>query len=392
MLRPFSYWSDIAMTSLEKIKELVQFNTVSRDSNLPLIDHIAAYLDDLGIESHRVESADGKKSNLYASVGPNEPGGVVLSGHTDVVPTDGQDWHTDPFAPEVKENCLYGRGTCDMKGFIGTALALVPEMDSLIKPIHFALSYDEEVGCKGAPGMIAEISQTIPKPEAVIVGEPTQMKAITGHKGMVTLTTSILGFEAHSSQTHRGVSAVMTAAKLVEKLNSMATELAEHTSIDTGFEPHHSTIHVGIIRGGTAINIISRHCEFQWDIRCIPNDDPKNIIDAFEKYCRDEVLPNMQGISNDCGIKTEIMASAPAFLMTESPAMALLASLGTQPTEKHAPYVAEAGQFQAAGFPTVVCGPGSIDQAHKPNEFIALDQIDQGEHLLRKLIARLSNP
>ena len=392
MLHPFSYWSEIAMTSLEKIKELVQFNTVSRDSNLPLIDYIANYLDDLGIRSHRVESPDGKKSNLYASVGPNEPGGVVLSGHTDVVPTDGQDWNTDPFAPEVKENRLYGRGTCDMKGFIGTALALVPEMDSLIKPIHFALSYDEEVGCKGAPSMIAELSKHLPEPEAVIVGEPTLMRAITGHKGMVTLTTSILGFEAHSSQTHRGVSAVMTAAKLVEKLNSMATELAEQTNIDTGFEPHHSTIHVGVIRGGTAINIISRHCEFQWDIRCIPNDDPKTIIDEFEKYCRDEVLPSMRSISSDCAIGTEVTASAPAFLMSESPAMGLLASLGTQPTEQHAPYVAEAGQFQAAGFPTVVCGPGSIDQAHKPNEFIALDQVNQGEHLLRKLISRLSNP
>ena len=392
MLHPFFYWSDIAMTSLEKIKELVQFNTVSRDSNLPLIDYIANYLDDLGIRSHSVESPVGKKSNLYASVGPIEPGGVVLSGHTDVVPTDGQDWHTDPFAPEVKENRLYGRGTCDMKGFIGTALALVPEMDSLIKPIHFALSYDEEVGCKGAPSMIAELSKHLPEPEAVIVGEPTLMRAITGHKGMVTLTTSILGFEAHSSQTHRGVSAVMTAAKLVEKLNSMATELAEQTNIDTGFEPHHSTIHVGVIRGGTAINIISRHCEFQWDIRCIPNDDPKTIIDEFEAYCRDEVLPSMRKISSDCAIGTEVTASAPAFLMSESPAMGLLASLGTQPTEQHAPYVAEAGQFQAAGFPTVVCGPGSIDQAHKPNEFIALDQVNQGEHLLRKLISRLSNP
>ena len=279
-----------------------------------------------------------------------------------------------------------------MKGFIATALALVPEMDSLIKPIHFALSYDEEVGCKGAPSMIAELSKHLPEPEAVIVGEPTLMRAITGHKGMVTLTTSILGFEAHSSQTHRGVSAVMTAAKLVEKLNSMATELAEQTKFDTGFESHHSTIHVGVIRGGTAINIISRHCEFQWDIRCIPNDDPKTIIDEFETYCRDEVLPSMRKISSDCAIGTEVTASAPAFLMSESPAMGLLASLGTQPTEQHAPYVAEAGQFQAAGFPTVVCGPGSIDQAHKPNEFIALDQVNQGEHLLRKLISRLSNP
>jgi len=379
------------MDALGKVTELVQFNTVSRDSNLPLIDYIANYLDDLGIRSHRVESPDGKKSNLYASVGPNEPGGVVLSGHTDVVPTDGQDWQTNPFAPEVRDSRLYGRGTCDMKGFIGTALALVPEMNNLVKPIHFALSYDEEVGCKGAPSMIAEISESIPEPEAVIVGEPTQMKAITGHKGMVTLATSVRGFEAHSSQTHRGVSAIMTAAKLVEKLNAMATELAQQTDTETGFEPHHSTIHVGVIGGGTAINIISRHCEFLWDIRCIPDDDPQTIIDEFEQYCCDTILPNMLKIHDKCAISTEITASAPGFLMTESPAMALLASLGIQSAGQHAPYVAEAGQFQTAGFPTVICGPGSIDQAHKPNEYIALEQLGQGEAFLRKLINHLSH-
>ena len=379
------------MSVLQKITELVKYNTVSRDSNLPLIDHVSSYLDDLGVSSYRVESEDGKKSNLYASVGPEETGGVVLSGHTDVVPTDGQDWQTDPFDPEVKDGKVFGRGTCDMKGFIGTALALVPEMRSLEKPIHFALSYDEEVGCKGAPSMIKEISHRLPSPEAVIVGEPTQMKAITGHKGMVTLSTSVYGYEAHSSQTHRGVSAVMTAAKLVEKLNSMAADLAENTAAETGFEPHHSTIHVGVIRGGTAINIISRHCEFLWDIRSIPNDNPQTIIDEFEQYCRDEILPNMVQISDQCSVATEVTASAPAFLMTESPALALLSSLGIAAAEHHAPYVAEAGQFQAADFPTVICGPGSIDQAHKPNEFIELEQIDQGEAFLRRLIKRLSH-
>ena len=379
------------MSSLELIKRLVEFNTVSRDSNLPLIDFISEYLDGLGIRSYRVESDDGKKSNLYASVGPEEIGGVVLSGHTDVVPTDGQDWHTDPFGPEVKDQKLFGRGTCDMKGFIGTALALIPEMHALRKPIHFALSYDEEVGCKGAPSMIREISERLPRPEAVIVGEPSTMKAITGHKGMVTLSTSVHGLEAHSSQTHRGVSAVMTAATLVEKLNSMAAELSDNTSRDTGFEPRHSTIHVGVIRGGTAINIISRHCEFFWDIRCIPDDNPQAIIDEFEKYCQDEILPNMLRISDKCSVSTKTMASAPAFLMSESPAMALLSSLGIDEADRYAPYVAEAGQFQTAGFPTVICGPGSIDQAHKPNEFIELNQIEEGEALLRRLIKRLSN-
>ncbi len=379
------------MNVLQNVKKLVKYNTVSRDSNLPLVDYVAAYLEDLGIPSYRVESEDRKKSNLYASVGPDEAGGVVLSGHTDVVPTDGQDWQTDPFDPEVKDGKLFGRGTCDMKGFIGTALALVPEMHSLRKPIHLALSYDEEIGCKGAPSMIKEIAEKLPRPEAVIVGEPTKMKAITGHKGMVTLSTSVYGLEAHSSQTHRGVSAVMTAAKLVEKLNSMAKELSENTIGDTGFEPRHSTIHVGVIRGGTAINIISRHCEFFWDIRCIPDDNPQTIIDEFEKYCRDEILPNMMRISDQCSVSTKVTASAPAFLMSESPAMALLSSLGVEEADRYAPYVAEAGQFQGAGFPTVICGPGSIDQAHKPNEFIDLSQVNEGEAFLRRLIAHLSN-
>ena len=378
------------MTTLDLIQRLVQFNTVSRDTNLPLIEYVATYLDAFGIESYQVTSDDGKKSNLYASIGPEEPGGVVLSGHTDVVPVDGQDWESDPFNPEVKDLKLYGRGTCDMKGFIGTALALIPEMNSLSRPIHLALSYDEEVGCKGAPRMIRELSNNLPEPEAVIIGEPTRLLAITGHKGMVTLKTSIQGFEAHSSQTHKGVSAVMIAAKLVDTLNTMAIQLADVTSKDTGFEPHHSTIHVGVIHGGTAINIISRHCEFQWDIRCIPSDDAQTIINEFEKFCQDEILPNMEQISNDCYITTETTASAPSFLMKESPASALMHALAIPAGDRYAPYVAEAGQFQAAGFPTVICGPGSIDQAHKPNEFIDLEQIEQGELFLRKLIQRLS--
>jgi acetylornithine deacetylase len=378
------------MSAIDLTKKLVSFNTVSRDSNLPLIDYVATYLDDFGVESHRVESPDGKKSNLYASIGPEEPGGVVLSGHTDVVPTDGQDWHTDPFMPEIKDGKLLGRGTCDMKGFIGTALSLIPEMKSLEKPIHFALSYDEEIGCKGAPSMIAEIVDKLPPPQAVIVGEPTGMEAITGHKGMVTLKTAVQGHEAHSSQIHRGVSAVMTAATLVTKLNAMTQELAAATDTSTGFEPHHSTIHVGIIRGGTAINIISRECEFQWDIRCIPADDPKIILDEFEKFCRDEILPNMKSIDPKCSIDTRITASAPSFLMAESPALSLLTSLGVQSAKSHAPYVAEAGQFQSSGLPTVICGPGFIDQAHKPNEFIALEQLNQGEQLLRSVIQRLT--
>ena len=380
----------LIMNSKQMIEQLVGFNTVSRDSNLSLIDFVQNYLDDYGIPSTRVVSDDGEKSNLYATIGPLEEGGVVLSGHTDVVPVDGQDWHTDPFLLTENAGRLYGRGTCDMKGFIGIALSLVPDMKSLRRPIHFALSYDEEIGCRGAPSMIEEMVTGIPAPEAVIVGEPTSMGAVTGHKGIVGLKTTVRGYETHSSQTNRGVSAVMNAARLVSYLGAMAERLERDTPSDNGFNPHNTSIHVGVINGGTAMNIVSRHCEFVWDVRNIPGDDPDVLIEEFEKYCKEEVLPEMRRRWSDCFIQTEVIARAPEFAPKTSAALALVQAItGTQDTGRGA-YVAEAGLFQAAGFPTVMCGPGSIDQAHQPDEFISLEQVAQGESFLRRLIQDLS--
>ena len=379
------------MTAEEMIRCLVGFDTVSRDSNLPLIEFVENYLDDLGVCSHRVASDDGLKSNLYATVGPEEDGGVVLSGHTDVVPVDGQDWDTDPFALNGYDGRLHGRGTCDMKGFIAIALALVPEMKKLRRPVHFALSYDEEIGCRGAPDMIEKLAAVLPSPQAVIVGEPTSMTAVTGHKGIVALKTTVRGYETHSSQTNRGVSAVMNAARLVSFLGAMAERLEQETPADNGFNPHNSTVHVGVINGGTAMNIVSRHCEFVWDIRNIPGDDPQQLIDEFEVFCRDEVLPAMRSRWQDCFISTEVFARAPEFAPAESAALELVQRLtGITETGRGA-YVAEAGLFQAAGFPTVMCGPGSIDQAHQPNEFISLDQVAEGEKFLRSVIQELSS-
>ncbi|MEO1848467.1 MAG: acetylornithine deacetylase, partial [Pseudomonadota bacterium] len=352
------------------IKKLVGFDTVSRESNLPLIDFVQNILDDQGIDSRRVPSADGQKSNLIATVGPSEAGGVVLSGHTDVVPVDGQDWDSDPFTLMRAGSRLYGRGSCDMKGFIGIALALVPKMVNLRRPIHFALSYDEEVGCLGAPDMIEVIRRELPEPQGVIVGEPTTMGAVIGHKGMVGLRTVVRGYEAHSSLTHRGVSAVMTAARLVSHLESVAQDLAKKTPRDNGFEPHYTSVHVGVIHGGTALNIISGECEFIWDIRNIPGDDPQLLIDLFEQFCRDEVLPGMRARYERCAIDTQVLARSPAFDESVSPILSLVQSLiGSDDTARVA-YGTEAGQYQGAGFPTVLCGPGSIDQAHQPNEFI----------------------
>ena len=372
------------------IKKLVGFNTVSRESNLPLIDFVQNILYDQGIDSRRVPSADGQKSNLIATVGPPEAGGVVLSGHTDVVPVDGQDWDSDPFTLVRSGSRWYGRGSCDMKGFIGIALALVPKMANLRRPIHFALSYDEEVGCLGAPDMIEVIRRELPEPQGVIVGEPTTMGAVIGHKGIVGLRTIVRGYEAHSSQTHRGVSAVMTAARLVSHLESVAQDLAKKTPSDNGFKPHYTSVHVGVIHGGTALNIISGECEFIWDIRNIPGDDPQWLIDAFEEFCRDEVLPGMRSRHEGCAIDTQVLAKSPAFDGSASPILSLVQSLtGSNDTARVA-YGAEAGQYQGAGFPTVLCGPGSIDQAHQPNEFIEVAEVESGERFLSALITELS--
>ena len=379
------------MKSLSVIENLIGFETVSRDSNLPLIDFVQNFLYDHGVDSRRVPSADGRKSNLIATVGPLESGGVVLSGHTDVVPVDGQDWSRDPFAFHRRGERWYGRGSCDMKGFIGIALSLVPQMNHLRRPIHFALSYDEEVGCLGAPDMIEVIREELPDPAGVIVGEPTSMAAVTAHKGLVGLRTTVRGYEAHSSQTHRGVSAVMTAARLVSHLEQLAHGLSEKTPPDNGFEPHATSIHVGVIHGGTALNIISGECQFTWDIRNIPGDDPQALIDHFEDFCRHEVLPGMRARHQACSIETEMLACAPAFDDSDSSILGLVQSLSGRNETYKVAYGTEAGQYQGAGFPTVLCGPGSIDQAHQTDEYIEASEVEAGERFLQALVNELSS-
>ena len=376
----------------EMIETLVGFPTVSRDSNLDLIHFVRDYLAGHGVEPHVVPNEDGTKANLYATVGPDAEGGVVLSGHTDVVPVDGQPWDTDPFEAVERGGRLYGRGTADMKSFSAVALALVPDMlaRGLKRPIHLALSYDEEVGCLGAPSMIAKIAAEVPRPAAVIVGEPTSMKVMTAHKGITLMETVVTGHEAHSSQTHRGVSAVMTAARLVSKIDEMARAAAGHTSA-LPFEPPFTTIHVGVIEGGTAANIISRRCRFVWDIRHIPEDDPMIHVDRFNAWCESEVLPGMRGVVPGTGIETRMLNRTPALGPEEDGEAERIARAITGDNAVHAAaYAAEAGQFQQAGISTVICGPGSIDQAHQPNEYIELDQIDRCERFLRRLMDDLA--
>ncbi len=374
--------------TLDMTRRLVSIDTVSRGSNLELVEFVESLLDDHGVQALRVPSDDGVKSNLVATIGPDEAGGIILSGHTDVVPVDGQPWSADPFDPWVADGRLFGRGTCDMKAFIAAALVALPRMKSLRRPIHLALSYDEEVGCLGAPRMIDRIAAELPPCRAAIVGEPTGMQSVCAHKGIVALRTRVTGYETHSSQTHRGVSAVMIAARLVTFLDDAAARLAAECTAQTGFEPPYTTVHVGVIRGGTAINIVSRECEFVWDIRAIREADAKTLLDAFEMYCRDEILPEMRRRHAGAGVATEILARAPAFeAAADSPAVELVQRLTGLGGSRKVSYAAEAGLFDAAGIPTVVCGPGSIDQAHQPDEYIALDQLDAIDGMLERLIA-----
>lgn len=374
-------------TPYELIDKLVAFPTVSRDSNLDLIHFIQEYLHELGIESRLVPNADGTKANLYATVGPIAEGGVVLSGHTDVVPVDGQPWDTDPFTVVDKAGRLFGRGTSDMKSFSAVGLALVPEMlkAKLKRPIHFALSYDEEIGCVGAPDMIAKIAAELPKVQAVVVGEPTSMGVVNAHKGNAVMETVVTGHEAHSSQTHRGVSAVMTAARLITFIDDMAREAAA-TQNAQGFEPPHTTLHVGVVNGGTATNIISRECKFRWDIRMIPEDRAEPYLERFNDFAA-ELLPAMQAIAANANIETKVHHAVPGLRPEQAGAAeALVRALSGQNSTGVVSYCTEGGQFQDAGMSTVICGPGSIDQAHQPNEFIERSQVEECVAFMHRLI------
>lgn len=378
-------------TPREMLETLVAFPTVSSESNLDLISFVEAYLAAHGVETHRVVSDCGTKANLYATVGPETPGGVVLSGHTDVVPIEGQDWHSDPFELTERDGLLYGRGTCDMKAFSAIGLALVPEMVDLQRPIHFALSYDEEIGCLGAPRLIETIQDALPPIRAVFVGEPTSMRVVTGHKSILHFDTYVTGHEAHSSQQHRGVSAVMVAGRLINWLAERQRQNALAADPDSTFEPPYSTLHCGVVHGGTAHNITARDCSFVTDIRTVPGDDPKALFAEFEAFARDVVEPEMRSISADTEIRIEIHASVPGFdAPADGEAVRLAKQLSGQNDTEVVPYAAESGQFQQAGFSVAMCGPGSIDQAHQPDEYISIEQLDKGTEFMRRLIEHQS--
>jgi acetylornithine deacetylase len=379
------------MSALDLVKELIAFDTTSRDSNLALIDYAQNLLEKAGARCRRSYDATGKKANLFATMGPEGDGGYVLSGHTDVVPVDGQDWSSDPFTPEVRGGLLYGRGACDMKGFVGTALWLAPEIAKakLKRPIHFALSYDEEVGCVGVKGLLDDLKAENLKPALAIIGEPTLMRIVGAHKGGAKLVTKCCGREAHSSGPEKGANAVMMAGEFVALLNSVWDELRADT--DPRFDPPHSTVQATVIHGGTAVNILAREAEVTWEYRCLPDRDPQKIVDRVKERAAAEVLPKYQRRAAEAALHTTLHAQYPGLTMDEdSPAVRLARELTGANQVEAVAYGTEAGHFQSYGIPAVICGPGSIEQAHRPDEFCALSELEACEKFLRKVIAKAS--
>ncbi len=357
------------LTSAQILERLVGFPTVSRDSNLPLIDWIRNYLADLGIDSQLVKDDTGRKANLFASIGPATEGGLVFSGHTDVVPIDGQAWTSDPFKLTDRDAKLYGRGACDMKGFIAASLSRVPDLieGKLARPVHLMFSYDEEIGCLGAPRMIAEASAKLPRPGAVIVGEPTSMRVANEHKGICTVHTKVKGVEAHSSLTHKGISAVMLAGELIERLRDVAHQLAAAPTTDRAkrFSPPHTSLSVNTIQGGTAINILAAVCEFGWDIRSLPGSSATEVLEDITKFARQRVAA-LEAEGKRCAIHSEILANVPPLDGLGGTAETLAHAVSAvQADSITVPFATEGGQFQRAGWSTVVCGPGSIEQARQ---------------------------
>lgn len=375
--------------TLDILARLIAFDTTSRNSNLELIAWVEDYLGVRGIASRRVANADGTKANLYAVIGPDVAGGVVLSGHTDVVPVDGQPWSSDPWVLTKRDGKLYGRGTADMKSFAALALAHVDEMLAapLRRPVILALSYDEEIGCLGAPSMIAELAALPQRPAAVIVGEPTMMKVVSAHKGVRSFLVKVTGREAHSSLPDTGVSAVMEALKLMQLVAEMGREARAATHAH--FSPPGPTMTIGRVDGGTAANILARRCAFVWDLRC-PEQAQGDAIEARFREAAAKLDAEIKARAPEGGVTITRRSNTPGLAIDRDSEAETLARALTGDNETRAvAYAAEAGLFQRAGLPAVICGPGSIEQAHQPDEWIEVSQIEAGAAFMRRLIARL---
>jgi acetylornithine deacetylase len=388
---PDSSSPDALSRALPLIERLVGFDTESSKSNLPLIEFVEDYLAQLDVPFVRVPNADGDKAAIFATVGPMRDGGVVLSGHTDVVPVAGQSWSSDPFAVRRDGTRLYGRGTCDMKGFDAICLAMVPEFlrADLKRPVHLLFSYDEEVTCEGPLDTILRFGADLPRPGAVIVGEPTNMEVADSHKSVSTYHTHVRGHEAHSSKPFLGVSAVHVGCELVVELTRIGEDFARAGDPSGRFEPAYSTVHVGTIAGGTARNILAKDCTFHWEFRGLPGVPLRSAFERFEAHAEKLRAARLKGFS-DTFIDTKIEVEVPGLAADAgSPAEALALRLTRSNRTIAVPFATEAGQFQNAGIPTIVCGPGNVNQAHQPDEFIEIAEVEKCVGFLRGLAESL---
>ncbi|NUX54527.1 acetylornithine deacetylase [Paraburkholderia youngii] len=380
------------LSSRALLERLIGFATVSRDSNLELIGFVQQYLADLGVESELFHNDDRTKANLFATIGPRDRGGIVLSGHTDVVPVEGQAWTVEPFRLTEKDGRLYGRGTADMKGYIASVLAAVPAFLrlKLDVPVHLAFSYDEEVGCLGVRPMLAELEKRAHKPRMCLIGEPTELKPVLGHKSKLAMRCHVKGAACHSAYAPQGVNAIQYAARLIHRLEQIGDELAQPEHHDARFDPPFSTVQTGVIKGGRALNIVPAECEFDFEVRGVPGFDPTRVVDKLQSYAATELLPKMRAVQPDTDVRVQMLNAYPGLATSpDSDAARLLAMLSGSEEYETVAFGTEGGLFTQAGIPTVVCGPGSMDQGHKPDEFITVEQLNRCDAMFARLAEHL---
>ena len=379
-------------TTAQLLEQLVGFDTTSRNSNLKLIGFIRDYLDRLDVPYRVSTDAAGQKANLHAIIGPRGPGGLALSGHVDTVPVDGQAWSSDPFTLRRQDGRLFGRGACDMKGFVASCLAAVPEFQArnLARPLHLFISFDEEVGCGGVKRLIQDLGESGLRPDLCVVGEPSSMKPILAHKGKINVTVTVRGLPGHSSEPGKGVNAVQAAGEAIAWVAREARRLAAEGPFEDGFDPPHTTIHVGTIEGGSILNIIPERAVFTMEWRPIPGDSPHRHLERMRAYVAETIEPSMKEVHPDCGFTFDLGLEMPGMALPPDHALATVVKqvAGSNHAGKVA-YGTEGGFFENAGIPTIICGPGDIAQAHQPDEWIAESQLDACDAFIRRLVDRL---
>jgi acetylornithine deacetylase len=379
--------------SRDLLAQLVRFDTTSRESNLALIDFVRTYLQDCGVACELVYNEHKSKANLLATIGPADVPGIVLSGHTDVVPVDGQRWSVAPFELTEKDGKLYGRGTADMKGYIACVLASVPALmlAPLRMPVHIALSYDEEVGCLGVRSLIEKFHQQPVKPLLCVVGEPTELKPVLGHKGKLAMRCEVHGAACHSAYAPSGVNAIEYAARLIGELGRIGEALKTGQHLNPNFDPPFSTVQTGVISGGKALNIVPQNCTFDFEVRSLPTQDPWLVANQLRCYAELTLQPAMQAVSKECAINFSELSSYPGLSTSlESQAAEWVSQFCGSQDYGTVAFGSEGGLFDQAGIPTVVCGPGSMEQGHKPDEFISLEQLKACDRMLGRVLAFVS--